>query len=401
MVDTTKFPSLNATAAYIRGKNLSAGMYYNGCACGEPIELRANYAGDVAEMLATGFVAMKLDSCGSQRNLSLYYELASNTSPPPGVMIENCHQGGDPPTPDGWCPYHFFRTSGDIGAQWDRVLSNMQTTLPFLAQNAALGSSLSRPGCWAYPDMLEVARMPGERGFDGVTWLATPAAESRSHFGAWAIVSAPLILGMDLSLSNAAAQAALDAVWDVITNTEVIGVSQVFLGVPGTLVRSWQAPNVPTLVAAPCDGSDAAGANVTGWAFTPEGLLAQATTGLCLDAAGVAPYYDAPNWLRLRACNASLASQHFAMLPYGQIQCAENFMTPFPQKQCLRVEDHWFWSVLSRTLRRNSPSSPPTLRPTPSLLRPDAALPNIFRPYLFLLNAAGIRRPLHHSAIAA
>jgi hypothetical protein len=65
--------------------------YFNGCACGEPIEKTINYEGDVAEMLSSGFVAMKLDSCGAQKNLSLYYEIVNKTSTFP-VEIENCHQ---------------------------------------------------------------------------------------------------------------------------------------------------------------------------------------------------------------------------------------------------------------------------------------------------------------------
>jgi len=197
--------------------------------------------------------------------------------------------------------------------------------------------------------MLEVGRMQGELGFDGKSFLATPAAESRTHFAAWAIVSAPLILGLSLSADDAAAQAALDEVWSTITNAEVIAVSQCFFGVPGTLVRSWQALNVPTLVPAPCPAGDGVAEaaptdpNVTSWAFTPEGLLRQATTGLCLDAAGVAPYYDPPTWMRLRACDVAQPTQLFSMLPDGQIQARANFSAPFPTKQCLRVEDHWLW----------------------------------------------------------
>lgn len=262
-----------------------------------------------------------------------------------------------------------FRTSGDISARWDRVISNLQTTLPFLKHDDTLGSSLSRPGCWAYPDMLEVGRMSGEVGFDGATYVATPVAESRSHFGAWAISSSPLILGMDLSADNAAAQAALDAVWDVVTNKEVVAVSQVFLGVPGTLVRSWQAQNAPTLVAADC--ADAT-ANVTSWAFTPDGMLRQASTGLCFDAAGVRPYYDEPNWMRVRECDASVPTQQFAFVAEtGQIECAANFSSPFPRKQCLRVEDHWLWCEAacgSAANRRRAGAAKTTdrSRPTPS-----------------------------------
>ena len=101
VVDTQKFPDMNATASYIRSKGLTAGWYENGCACGEPVEELINYEGDVAELLATGFAALKLDSCGSQKNLSLYYDIVNRTAPAP-ILIENCHQGGDPPRSDGW-----------------------------------------------------------------------------------------------------------------------------------------------------------------------------------------------------------------------------------------------------------------------------------------------------------
>eukprot|EP01052_Picozoa_sp_SAG31_P047927 SAG31_NODE_9803_length_1225_cov_1.129663_3_plen_75_part_00 len=45
------------------------------------------------------------------------------------------------------------------------------------------------------------------------------AIEWQTHFSAWAINSAPLILGMDLRDSQA-----LDAVWPVIANREVLQV---------------------------------------------------------------------------------------------------------------------------------------------------------------------------------
>jgi hypothetical protein len=88
VVDTTKFPNLNATVAYVHQAGLKAGFYFNGCACGEPIERTINYAGDVAEASATNFDSFKLDSCGAQKNLSLYYELA-NASRPRHYLIEN------------------------------------------------------------------------------------------------------------------------------------------------------------------------------------------------------------------------------------------------------------------------------------------------------------------------
>jgi hypothetical protein len=272
VVDTTKFPDLNATVQYIHQAGLKAGFYFNGCACGEPVEKLINYEGDVAEATATNFDSFKLDSCGAQKNLTLYYNLA-NASRPRHYWIENCHQGGDPPRSDGYCPYHTFRVSGDIINLFDRVLSNLQHSRPFLSVDPTLGTSLSRPGCWSYPDMLEVGRMPGEVGFDGET-LATPAAESRTHFGAWAVTSSPLVLGLSLSLDDPVAQKAVDAVWDVITNKEVIAVSQIWAGLPGALVREWQAFSVPTLVQAQCPTPTTKVSAAHTWTFVGSALAA-------------------------------------------------------------------------------------------------------------------------------
>jgi len=58
------------------------------------------------------------------------------------------------------------------------------------------------------------------------------ATQDRSHFGAWVVVSAPLILGFDLT-----DQSKMDRVWDIISNTEAIQVSQTWAGHPGMLVK--------------------------------------------------------------------------------------------------------------------------------------------------------------------
>jgi alpha-galactosidase len=65
---------------------------------------------------------------------------------------------------------------------------NLQTVIPLAASN------LSYPGCRAYPDMLEVGVPPGLHPNEKA--LSLP--EQRAHFGAWAIVSSPLVLGLDV-----------------------------------------------------------------------------------------------------------------------------------------------------------------------------------------------------------
>ena len=67
------------------------GFYLNGCACGEKTEHLRNYEGDVALTHALGFDGVKIDSCGAQKNMTLYASLFNETGKP--IVIENCHQG--------------------------------------------------------------------------------------------------------------------------------------------------------------------------------------------------------------------------------------------------------------------------------------------------------------------
>lgn len=111
------------------------------------------------------------------------------------------------------CPYNLYRTSGDIGTYWDRVLSNLDSTVPFLGDEQR--AARSRPGAWAFPDMLEVGRL---RNF----------SESRTHFSAWAVMSSPLILSFDLRVETV-----MTEMWPVISNRDVIAVNQRWDGSPG------------------------------------------------------------------------------------------------------------------------------------------------------------------------
>jgi hypothetical protein len=64
--------------------------------------------------------------------------------------------------------------------------------------------------------------------------------ESRTHFGAWCIISAPLILGHDLNST-----ATNDEIWPIITNKHAIAVSQSYAGHPGSLISSTPPPTPP------------------------------------------------------------------------------------------------------------------------------------------------------------
>lgn len=214
-------------------------------------------------------------------NHSITYNRAANASArakPIGMMIENCHDDdgwpkGNAPYygDDGelWCPFHTYRVSGDARPTYGSLLTNLNATRLYAAQN------LSLPGCWACEsagqplasdprplpprlcgphvpkhrsrprrccaalptldaDMMEVGVTAtagmhdcGESGAEVCQPLTVP--EARSHFGAWAIVSSPLVLGFDLRN-----QTMVDLHWDTITNTDAIEVNQDWAGSSGT-----------------------------------------------------------------------------------------------------------------------------------------------------------------------
>jgi len=215
---------------YGHSHGVAMGWYLNGCACGERKERLLNYRGDIQRLHEYGFDAAKFDGCGAATNMTLYAELMAETGR--SFAVENCHWGSCGAdkwyhNPDGsscptekWCPFNWFRTSGDINSRIDSWFANLQTTIKFQDKDRPL----SVPSCWAYPDMMEVGRIDG----------GTPEW-SRAHFGAWCVVSAPLILGLDLTDTET-----LEKIVPYITNTEAIAINQAWAGHPGRLVHQIQ-----------------------------------------------------------------------------------------------------------------------------------------------------------------
>lgn len=228
IVNTELFPSMNNMTDHAHSLGLTAGWYGNNCICSEHKTSDPKfYKGDVTALHDYGFDAVKLDGCGVQTDLQEFYTLMQGTGKK--YTIENCHWGSKVPfKPNAtWCPWHFYRTSGDVRASYSSVVGNLQTTVKYATQN------LSRPGCWAYPDMLEVgcAHGPGGAHDPGLS-----DAETRSHFGAWSIVSSPLTLSHDVNNDTI-----MDKIWPVIANPEVIAVNQAYAGHSGSPFKSADA----------------------------------------------------------------------------------------------------------------------------------------------------------------
>mmetsp|Transcript_78936 Transcript_78936/g.236530 ORF Transcript_78936/g.236530 Transcript_78936/m.236530 type:complete len:459 (+) Transcript_78936:23-1399(+) len=250
VVNSGKFPDLQRLTALAHSLNLTAGWYGNACGCvdgccSDHCDSIECFAGDVNATLSLGFDSYKIDGCGAQRDIALWAELFNHSSVARSwkgrsMMIENCHDGdGDSPGANApsrdalgelWCPFHTYRSSGDARPTFGSLLNNLNSTRAFASAN------LSVPGCWAYPDMMElgVTNTGGRAdcGPDGnETCGPLSFVEARTVFGAWAIVSSPLVLGFDLTDA-----AQLELHWSTITNRDAIAVNQEYAGFSGSLL---------------------------------------------------------------------------------------------------------------------------------------------------------------------
>mmetsp|Transcript_27285 Transcript_27285/g.59257 ORF Transcript_27285/g.59257 Transcript_27285/m.59257 type:complete len:281 (+) Transcript_27285:1-843(+) len=173
----------------------------------------------MAAVAGLGFDGVKVDGCGPAHDIHVWSKSLKATGRP--ILLENCgdnHETWSPPLPEELkvCDFHMYRVSADIAPQFYSTMYNLQFTIPF----QALDQPMSRPNCWAYPDMLQVG--------NGMSFV-----ESRTHFSAWCIVSSPLILSFDLSNSTMRSH-----LWPIIANPDALAVNQKWAGHPGRLVAS-------------------------------------------------------------------------------------------------------------------------------------------------------------------
>jgi alpha-galactosidase len=109
---------------------------------------------------------------------------------------------------------NLWRTSGDIQANWPRMLHTFDSVVT--------RELYAGPGHWNDPDMLFV----GHGDFD-----VNHLTEAKSHFALWAIVAAPLLIGYDLRT----APKPLLEIWGA---KEIVAVSQDKAGNQGILAYS-------------------------------------------------------------------------------------------------------------------------------------------------------------------
>ena len=149
-----------------------------------PVWAQRCYEGDAKLVEAAGFDGVKIDNCGDDRGLGYIARLAAINASGHALLVENSNQGkmGNPrgnPTNDSYCPYNFFRSGGDIGPDFNNVISKLQRTLPYLGNETT--PVISRPGCWAYPVSCRLRHCCRCRGALGSRVPLLPRASLRAQ----------------------------------------------------------------------------------------------------------------------------------------------------------------------------------------------------------------------------
>eukprot|EP00900_Chrysochromulina_parva_P024830 jgi/Chrpa1/6981/Chrysochromulina_OHIO_Genome00017210-RA len=233
LVNTTLFPDLGAMTAYGHERGVKMGWYHNNCACNGAAD-RDRYKVDALATARYGFDAIKVDSCGPMTNITAWRVALDEAAVIAGggkrIGLEDCRNYGytdDVKQGQGFCEFEMFRSTEDAAPDFASVMNNLLTNSRLPGGDDLLHGGLpwSRPGCWSYPDMLMIIGSgecsqnlpPDSCGADsgGVRRAGgLNVNESRAHFGAWCIVSSPLILAHDLS-----DEVAYAAAYPIISNT--------------------------------------------------------------------------------------------------------------------------------------------------------------------------------------
>jgi alpha-galactosidase len=222
-----RFPDMKALADYVHSRGLKLGIYSS-----PGSRTCAGYEGsygyeqlDARTWAAWGFDYLKYDWCSAGRvfeesKMRPVYQLMGEALRATGrpIVYSLCQYGRQ--NVQEWGPKvggNSWRTTGDIRDQWDSMVQ-----IGF-SQNGL--EKFAAPGHWNDPDMLEV-------GNTGMT-----PAEYRAHFSLWAILASPLLAGNDLRKMS-------DETKEILTNPEVIAVSQDPLGRQGYRIRQEEGVEV-------------------------------------------------------------------------------------------------------------------------------------------------------------
>jgi alpha-galactosidase len=225
VADAERFPSgIKALADYIHGKGLKFGIYTDvgTMTCAKrPGSIGHEYQ-DAKQYANWGVDYLKEDWCNTLpgQNSESSYTLMRNALAESGrpIVFSICEWGSTKPWLWAGPVGNLWRATPDIQDCWDCKKNWGGGGVVQILDLMNGLESYAGPGHWNDPDMLEV-------GNGGMS-----KEEYRAHFSMWAMFSAPLLAGNDISNMTADTK-------EILTNKEVIAIDQDPLGQQGRRVK--------------------------------------------------------------------------------------------------------------------------------------------------------------------
>ena len=225
VADAERFPSgIKALADYVHSKGLKFGIYTDvgTMTCAKrPGSIGHEYQ-DAKQYANWGVDYLKEDWCNTLpgQNSESSYTLMRNALAESGrpIVFSICEWGSTKPWLWAGSIGNLWRATGDIQDCWDCKKDWGGNGVTQIIDQMNGLETYAGPGHWNDPDMLEV-------GNGGMT-----KEEYRAHFSMWALFSAPLLAGNDISNMTADTK-------EILLNKDVIAIDQDPLGRQGRRVK--------------------------------------------------------------------------------------------------------------------------------------------------------------------
>ena len=248
-----KFPDMKALADYVHAQGLKIGIYSS-----PGPKTCAGFAGswhhelaDARQYAAWGVDYLKYDWCSydqvqdkslpdRQRLMKPYQVMrAALNQVDRDIIFSLCQYGmGDVWEWGAQVGGNCWRTTGDITDTWGSMANN--------GFGSAGEEKFATPGHWNDPDMLVV----GKLGWGQLRPTRLTPNEQYTHISLWCMLSAPLLIGCDMSQLD-------EFTISLLSNDEVLAVDQDPLGRQAT--RIWQNGDLEIWAKDMEDGSKVAG----------------------------------------------------------------------------------------------------------------------------------------------
>lgn len=256
MLPNKHFPDMRSLTEFIHSKGLKAGIYTSPgpLTCGGYSGSYQHEEQDARQFAEWGFDFLKYDWCSYSQIAKDDKSLAALQKPyrqmggilaqlPRDVVFNLCQYGmGNVWEWGAEVGGHSWRTSGDLGAELNRIFA--------VALQNAEHRAWQKPGAWNDPDYIQIGWIGDARQTGEPRPCPLTPTEQYSFMSLWCLMAAPLFYSGDMERLD-------DFTLNVLCNAEVIEVNQDPLGECARVVRL--TPETFLMVKHLEDGSKAVG----------------------------------------------------------------------------------------------------------------------------------------------